>query len=202
MIPARFVFLRSLPRNINGKVDCLALPQPGVIRPDLDTPFVAPCDELEQQFADIWAELLELDEVGIDDNFFELGGDSIMALRMLLRIEERIGHVDTTSFFHRPTIAGMAGNVISEAAAEQNMGQPPHVGVDSVISTQGRWRVKAGQRLRTFMANGPVGGEHVMPYGIGIRLQRALVTQHWLQQRLYAQQLEMVRKWQTELGGV
>jgi hypothetical protein len=50
------------------------------------------------------------------------------------------------------------------------------------------------------MANGPVGGEHVMPYGIGIRLQRALVTQHWLQQRLYAQQLEMVRKWQTELG--
>jgi aryl carrier-like protein len=151
MIPARFVFLRSLPRNINGKVDCLALPQPGVIRPDLDTPFVAPCDELEQQVADIWAELLELDEVGVDDNFFELGGDSIMALQMLLRIEERMGRVDANSFFHRPTIAGMAGNVIS--ATEQNMGQPPRLGVDSVISTQGQrtWRVKAGQRLRTWL---------------------------------------------------
>lgn len=202
MIPARFVFLRSLPRNINGKVDCLALPQPGVTRPDLDTPFVAPCGEQEQQVADIWAELLELDEVGIDDNFFELGGDSIMALRMLLRIEERMGRVDANSFFHRPTIAGMAGNVISGAAAEQNMSQPPRVGVDSVMSTQGQqaWRVKAGQRLRTFMANGPVWGKHIMPYGIGIRLQRALVMQPWLQQRLYAQQLEMVRKWQTELG--
>jgi acyl-coenzyme A synthetase/AMP-(fatty) acid ligase/aryl carrier-like protein len=200
MIPERFIRVVEMPLTANGKIDRRRLPHPTPIRPNMNTPFLSPRNDLEQQFADIWAELLELDEVGIDDNFFELGGDSITALRMLLRIEERIGHVDATAFFYRPTIASMVGNVIS--AAEQNMGQPPRFGVDSMMSTQKRraWRVEAGQRLGTFMAQGPVWGEHVMPYGIGIRLQRALVTQPWLQQRLYARQLEMVHKWRTELG--
>lgn len=108
MIPARFVLLDRLPRNANTKVDRNALPLPDKARPDLDTPFVAPRSELEQQIAAIWAELLDLDEVGVEDNFFELGGDSLMALRMALLIEQRFQQQLPADYFRVATSSALA----------------------------------------------------------------------------------------------
>jgi amino acid adenylation domain-containing protein len=105
MIPARYVHLERMPLTASGKVDRKALPPPGTSRPDLGTPFVAPRTESERQIADIWAELLELDEVGVDDDFFDLGGDSITALRAALAIEKRCGRSLPANYFHNPTIA-------------------------------------------------------------------------------------------------
>lgn len=117
MAPAVFVFLdHPLPLTATGKVNRQALPPPGTARPDLDTPFVAPRTVLERQIAAIWADLLALEEVGVDDNFFELGGDSILAMRMLLQAEQQLGCTVSMDFFGQPTVARLARQVVAAAA--------------------------------------------------------------------------------------
>ncbi len=108
MIPARFVRLASLPRNISGKIDRSALPPPGRARPDVASPFIAPQTALQAELASLWAELLELDEVGVEDSFFELGGDSLLALRMILEAEKLVNATVPADYFHHPTIATLA----------------------------------------------------------------------------------------------
>jgi acyl-coenzyme A synthetase/AMP-(fatty) acid ligase/acyl carrier protein len=82
MVPKIFVSLDTLPRNASGKVARDALPPPARSRPDLDTPYAPPRDELERWLADLWASVLDLDAVGIDDRFLDLGGDSLGAMRI------------------------------------------------------------------------------------------------------------------------
>lgn len=108
MLPARMVWIDRMPLLPSGKIDRAALPAVGTARPDLDTPFVTPRGDLEQQLADLWAELLELDEVGVDDNFFELGGDSILAMRMAIAVEQWLGRQTPPEFFRRATVRSLS----------------------------------------------------------------------------------------------
>src|SRR5260370_30626059 len=70
---------------------------------------VSPRNETEGKLADIWRELLAVEQVGIDQNFFELGGHSLLVLRMIDRIR-RIFELElpVRSVFDEPTIAGLA----------------------------------------------------------------------------------------------
>ena len=74
MVPSAFVALAALPLTANGKVDRSALPVPAVAR---EAEAVVPRTEDEQRLAEIFAQVLRLDQVGIHDNFFELGGHSL-----------------------------------------------------------------------------------------------------------------------------
>jgi len=86
MVPSSFVILHSMPLTPNGKVDRLALPDPGRSRPDLDQPYVPPRTPGERQLAEIWAEILGIDQVGIHDGFLELGGNSLAAIQVISRV--------------------------------------------------------------------------------------------------------------------
>ncbi len=86
MIPSAFVFLDALPVMGIGKVNRQALPDPGKSRPNLDTSFVLAGSPVEGVLAQIWAQVLTLDRVGIHDNFFDLGGNSLAATRVVSRI--------------------------------------------------------------------------------------------------------------------
>jgi acyl carrier protein len=57
-------------------------------RPTLDTPYVAPRNEIEQKVAGIWQQLLGIDAVGVEDNFFQLGGQSLVAIQVVARIND------------------------------------------------------------------------------------------------------------------
>ena len=81
MVPAHIVGLDAMPLTPNGKVDRNALPAPAAPRRAC-TP---PRTPLEAALAQIWREVLRVDEVGVDSNFFELGGDSILSLQVLSR---------------------------------------------------------------------------------------------------------------------
>ncbi len=89
MVPQIFVSLDTLPRTASGKVAREALPPPTRSRPDLDTPYAPPRDELERWLADLWASVLDLDAVGIDDRFLDLGGDSLRAMRIASQVLDR-----------------------------------------------------------------------------------------------------------------
>ena len=91
MIPSAFVWVDSLPQTDTGKVDRQALPAPGRARPRLVTPFSPPRTPIETVLADIWANVLLLDQVGIDDEFLALGGNSLLAAQILARVDQRFG---------------------------------------------------------------------------------------------------------------
>src|SRR5262245_8933606 len=82
MAPGAIVTLERLPLTENGKLDRRALPDPADTRPELETPFVHPRNFVEGVLAEAWAEVLGLEQVGIDDNFFNLGGDSIRSIQI------------------------------------------------------------------------------------------------------------------------
>ncbi len=108
-LPSRFIYLESLPLLPNGKIDRRALPRPDRTRPDLAVAFLRPRTALETEIAAIWAELLGVDDLGVDDDFFALGGHSLLATRLLMEVERRYGvEVPLGSFFRAPTIAHLA----------------------------------------------------------------------------------------------
>ena len=109
MIPAIFMVLDQLPLTLNGKLVRSALPAPGRTRPDLATSFVSPQTPLEETLADIWAQVLELEQVGIHDNFFDLGGHSLLATRITSRVLNHLQvELSPKTLFEAPTVAGMA----------------------------------------------------------------------------------------------
>ncbi|MDO8955135.1 MAG: amino acid adenylation domain-containing protein [Gammaproteobacteria bacterium] len=87
MIPSVFVSLKALPLTINGKLDRKALPNPTFISMDS---YVAPRDEMEASLCQLWAEVLGLERVGIEDDFFNIGGNSILAIRLVSKMEKQL----------------------------------------------------------------------------------------------------------------
>ncbi|PSM49079.1 amino acid adenylation protein [Chroococcidiopsis sp. CCALA 051] len=108
MIPSAFVMMEALPLTPNGKVDRRSLPEPKNTRPALTQAYVSPSTSIEQQIAEVWSQILEIEQVGIYDNFFELGGHSLLTAQLLSQIKN-IFQVDVPLFylFKKPTIAGL-----------------------------------------------------------------------------------------------
>ncbi len=108
MVPMAIVVLDALPLTPNGKVDRQALPVP--TQPiAADQPIALPKDELELQILNLWREVLNSEQIGIDDNFFDLGGHSLMALRLFSRIEAVFGQALPLSvIFQAPTVRLLA----------------------------------------------------------------------------------------------
>lgn len=115
MVPSAFVMMDALPLMPNGKINRKALPEPGHERPDLGTDFEAPRTPVESIVAQIWADLLGMEEISIHDNFFELGGHSIMATRLISKIRETFQvEVPLHMLFDAPTVAGFVEQLLSD----------------------------------------------------------------------------------------
>jgi amino acid adenylation domain-containing protein len=115
MIPAAWVVLDALPVTPNGKVDLDALPEPEFDRSAAADAFVAPRTDAERRLAEIWGELLDVQEIGVNDNFFALGGHSLLAVRLFAEIERRLGvRIPLAALFQTATIAGLAELVDAE----------------------------------------------------------------------------------------
>ena len=108
MVPSSFVALEALPRTPNGKVDRRALPSPGTVRPERSA-FVAPRSPFERQIAEIWRDVLGVDQVGVDDNFFDLGGHSLLMAQVHGRLREVLpGELPLVKLLEHPTIGSLA----------------------------------------------------------------------------------------------
>jgi amino acid adenylation domain-containing protein len=112
MIPSAFVMLESLPLLPNGKVDRRTLKALNSDKSELTETFIAPRTPTEETLAQIWAEVLKCDRVGIQDNFFELGGDSLLAVRLIAQIHKQLQReLPLSALFLNPTIAGLASTL-------------------------------------------------------------------------------------------
>ena len=109
MIPSTYMILDAIPLTAVGKVDRSSLPKVGNQRPQLDYEYEAPKTPIEVKLAQIWREVLVLDEVGIYDPFLDLGGDSLLAVKVVSRIMRALQiEMPLRSLFDAPTIFEMA----------------------------------------------------------------------------------------------
>ena len=122
MVPHAFVMLESLPLLPNGKVDRRALPAADS-RGELEVSFVAPRNQIEEILAQIWAQVLRVEQVGIHDNFFELGGDSILSIQIISRAKQAGLQLTLKQLFAHQTIVELAtlANLASVIQIEQGL---------------------------------------------------------------------------------
>jgi acyl carrier protein len=74
---------------------------------------------VERTIAQIWQEVLGLEEVGVQDNFFDLGGTSLQAVLVVSELEERLGvDLSSLSMFDRTTVRSLAGMLRAEDEEE------------------------------------------------------------------------------------
>jgi amino acid adenylation domain-containing protein len=122
MVPSFFVRLDALPLLANGKINRQALPPADLARSEEDSAFVPPGNPTEETIAEIWAELLKLDKVGIHDNFFDLGGHSLVATQIISKVLETLKvELPVRSFFEVPTVAGLAKFIETMRSSGENV---------------------------------------------------------------------------------
>ncbi|HYD81243.1 MAG TPA: amino acid adenylation domain-containing protein, partial [Paucimonas sp.] len=130
MVPAHFVFLDAFPLTPNGKVDRKALPAPDMTRSEVD--YVAPRNPIEQALAEIWAEVLRLDRVGVLDNFFELGGHSLLATQVVSKLRTAFAvDLPLRVLFEASTVETLAARIAAarqeqDGASTQPIGPTDH----------------------------------------------------------------------------
>jgi thioesterase domain-containing protein/acyl carrier protein len=109
MVPSVIVLLDDLPLTPNGKVDRKALPEPQQQRPGATSSLVHPRTKLEEQLVDIWEAELGISPIGVTDDFFMLGVTSLVAARLLARIERQLGSsLPLGALFRAPTVESLA----------------------------------------------------------------------------------------------
>ncbi|MEH2001260.1 MAG: amino acid adenylation domain-containing protein [Nostoc sp.] len=111
MVPNAFVMLEEMPLTPNGKVDRRALPTPD-LHSELKDKYIAPRTPIEEMLAQIWSQVLKVEQVGIHDNFFELGGHSLLATQLVSRIRDRFKvQLPLRELFNAATIAELAQSI-------------------------------------------------------------------------------------------
>jgi amino acid adenylation domain-containing protein len=111
MVPSAFVTMESLPLTPNGKYDRLRLPKPNA-NLHAEVPNAPPQEGVEDELAKIWEDLLNVNKVGRRENFFELGGNSLVAMRMIVRVGALLSvEIPVSLLFEFPALYQFAAQV-------------------------------------------------------------------------------------------
>jgi amino acid adenylation domain-containing protein len=114
MAPHVYLFLEKLPLTPQGKVDRRALPPPEGVERELDSPFVAPRNAIEEVLCGMFAEVLKVERVGVNDNFFELGGHSLLATQVVSLVRRDFQpDLPLRKIFEAPTVAELAALLVA-----------------------------------------------------------------------------------------
>ncbi|MFI6999798.1 amino acid adenylation domain-containing protein [Nocardia sp. NPDC050175] len=160
MVPSAFVVLDEIPLTAVGKLDRKALPSPQFGAEE--TEYLAPRTPTEEALAQIVAELLGRDKVGVDDSFFELGGDSILAIQLVSRAKQRGIVCTPLQVFEHRTVAALAA-AVDTGSAVAPLSELPGGGIGAVpLTPMMRYLIERGGQLRsarTAVLELPVGIE-------------------------------------------
>jgi iturin family lipopeptide synthetase B len=141
MVPAHYVRMEAFPLTPSGKLDRLALPAP---QPAAAARYVAPRNEVEARLAEVWAEVLCRQPVGITDNFFLIGGDSIKSIQIASRLLKYGYRVSVQDIFTWPTIEALGSRLRVGTAA--GTGEPE--GGPVPLTPIQRWFFEQGELHR------------------------------------------------------
>jgi len=109
MIPFDFVLLKQFPLTATGKIDRKAIPKVNNFSNLQSKNQKPPKTAEEQMLAEIWSAALGVENISIDNDFFEMGGHSLIAVKVMVTIENRTGkRLPLASLFENPTIEKLA----------------------------------------------------------------------------------------------
>lgn len=166
MVPSAYVQLDKMPLTPNGKVNTKVLPEPKSNKSESGR---LPKNELEKTFCDIFAEILELDNVFADDNFFDLGGTSLTATRIVISASKKNIEVAYSDIFANPTPQTLAKFVSKDDSSEddlENLSDYDYTNINKVLEKNNIDTFKNGelQKLGNVLLTGSAGflGVHIL----------------------------------------
>lgn len=109
MVPSYVVFMNSFPLTPNGKIDRKKLPMPNISTREVE--YKAPETLNEKMMVEIWKDVLNVGQIGVNDNFFSLGGDSIKFITILTRAKQKGITFNFKQLFEHPTIKSLLDNL-------------------------------------------------------------------------------------------
>ena len=171
MVPAATMQLDAIPLNQNQKVNRRALPAPQIQAESRD--YVAPANDLEKLYADIFAGILSMDKVGATDNFFELGGTSLMVTKVVIESDKAGHHIAYGDVFDHPTprlLAQFAGGTAPVDNTDAEVENFDYSGIDAILQHNNVEMFLKGERqqLGDVLLTGATGY-------LGIHLLRELI---------------------------
>jgi amino acid adenylation domain-containing protein len=112
MIPNAFVAIETIPLTPNGKIDRLALSNLDRQAMRSETDYTSPQTEMQKAIAEIWMQILDRQQIGIEENFFELGGHSLLATQVISQLRTKFKvELPLRDLFEAPTISEFSKRV-------------------------------------------------------------------------------------------
>jgi nonribosomal peptide synthetase DhbF len=106
MVPASVMELDALPLTATGKLDRRALPAAVFSTAEAGR---QPSSARERLLCDLFAKVLDVDQVGPDDSFFDLGGHSLLAAMLLAQVRQQFSTpISLKTFLDNPSAGGIA----------------------------------------------------------------------------------------------
>jgi aryl carrier-like protein len=117
MIPQTLIQIPAIPLTVNGKLDRRALPDgaPSLYRQEAQDD--GPRSPAEAQLGSIWVEVLGQSSPGVNANFFRFGGDSLLSIRVVVRLRELGYAIQVQDVFAHPTIRALARVMMAQRRA-------------------------------------------------------------------------------------
>jgi oxalate---CoA ligase len=113
-VPRQIVFVQEIPKGATGKIQRIGLVEKlkaelEAMRAHEPADGSTPHTLVEAEIVTIWQEILSIEQISIQDDFLTLGGDSIQAIRILIRVNERFGtDLQINDIITAPTAASLA----------------------------------------------------------------------------------------------
>jgi amino acid adenylation domain-containing protein len=128
MAPAAYVELDAFPLTENGKLDRQALPAPEIADSGAGRGYVAPRTLVEWRLAEIWSQVLGVDQVGVNSDFFDLGGHSLLATQVMSRARSAFQvELPLRVLFEHPTVSELGRKVEEAIEVGRGLQSPPLV---------------------------------------------------------------------------
>ncbi|NVZ54246.1 amino acid adenylation domain-containing protein [Pseudomonas sp. B6002] len=134
MLPAAYMALDTLPLTANGKLDRKALPAP-TQEAFVTRRYEAPHPGVETLLAEIWAELLQVQQIGRHDHFFELGGHSLLAVQLVQRMRQVGLSADVQVLFGQPTLAALAAASAAGDVEATELASPDDASLARIVAS-------------------------------------------------------------------
>ena len=165
MVPTAYLQLKEMPMTPNGKTDVKALPEPQLA---VTSAYVAPANETEQTFCNIFGDILQMDKVGATDNFFELGGTSLVVTRVIIEADKAGLHVAYGDVFANPTPRQLARLITGETEEAGTSAEADfdYTSIDALLQGNTLDAFRSGERqpLGNVLLTGSTGylGIHIL----------------------------------------